>query len=383
MVSRTREPRPAHWLTRVATLLPLAIGGPGMAAEVPGPVLGPGPPGSFDAARVAGPVVRRDERGGWELWYTGSEDGSGGTADGRTGRIGVAISTDGLAWERVAGPGSGGSVLEPTIDPDRFDTGHIAVSDVAGPAERLVLWYVGGRPDGRLRAHGRTFQGWPLSAVRAVSPDGRTFQRDIGPSAGALLAPGQAALDGATTIGWPQVVAVGPREQLLYYHAPGADGRATIFVGTSRDGRSFATIGAALEPGSPGYFDATGVGARHVLRTGDGFVMVYEGQDRGLPTGIGLARSRDGRRFTRVTGPLEGGAILRAARDRRAWDAGHVGQPWLAPLPDGRYRLYYAGAARTGVWARGAPAWRIGAVEAGPTLMDFRRERELPPGLAR
>jgi hypothetical protein len=369
MVSRTRQSRPAHGLRQLAAALAAAL--PLLAPAAP-PVLDAGAPGAFDAARVAGPVVRREADGSWRLWYTGSAAGDG-TADGRTGRIGLARSADGRAWTRVPGEGFGGAILEPTPDPDRFDTGHIAVSDVAGDASRLVLWYVGGRADATLATGGRRVRGWPLAAVRAISTDGERFQRDTGPSAGALLAPGDAALGSPASIGWPQVVATGPRRFLLYYHSPDAAGRATVFVGSSRDGRSFAGAGTALGPGAAGDFDADGVGARHVVAHGDGFLMVYEGQSRGLPTGIGLARSGDGRRFTRVRGPLPGGAILLPDRDRQAWDGGHVGQPWLVPLPDGRFRLYYSGAPRNRGWSRGAPAWRIGMAESGPTLMDFRR----------
>jgi hypothetical protein len=369
MVSGTRQSRPAHGLRRFAAVC--VAGLPLLTAAAP-PVLDAGPAGAFDAARVAGPMVRQEPDGSWRLWYTGSAAGEG-TADGRTGRVGLARSADGLAWTRVPGEGTGGAILEPTVDPDRFDTGHIAVSDLAGDGDRLVLWYVGGRTDTTLATGGRRVRGWPLAAVRAISTDGERFQRDTGPSAGALLAPGDAALGNPASIGWPQVLATGPRRFLLYYHAPGDDGRATVFVGTSRDGRSFAGAGTALAPGAAGDFDADGVGARHVLPHGDGFLMVYEGQSRGLPTGIGLARSTDGRRFTRVRGPLPGGAILLPDRDRQAWDGGRVGQPWLVPLPDGRFRLYYSGAPRSRGWSRAAPAWRIGVAESGPTLMDFRR----------
>jgi uncharacterized repeat protein (TIGR01451 family) len=61
-----------------------------------GPVLGLGPPGSWDSDYVTNGTVIPDANGEWHMWYSGSDTGSGGPHDG----IGYATSPDGINWTK-------------------------------------------------------------------------------------------------------------------------------------------------------------------------------------------------------------------------------------------------------------------------------------------
>lgn len=111
--------------------------------------------------------------------------------------------------------------------------------------------------------------------------------------------------------------------------------------------------GPVLRGGPPGSFDEAGIGTRHVVHDprGDGLVMVYEGVGADGRHGLGLATSIDGRSWTKVEGlgPDPGGPIFEGApAEVDAWDNGNVGTPWVTPLPDGRWRLYYVGTSSKG-----------------------------------
>lgn len=72
-----------------------AISGDGVTWTKRGPVLEPGPAGSWDEAWVFAPDVVFDGQK-YRMWYTGQ------TGDGRRA-IGYAISSDGVSWSKSAG----------------------------------------------------------------------------------------------------------------------------------------------------------------------------------------------------------------------------------------------------------------------------------------
>lgn len=104
------------WTAIVSTFLGELNAGPLGRATAPGPegpwtvdpepILASGEPGTFDARRTREPSVVRGHDGRYRLYYTGYDDVDG------TGRIGVATSTDGVAWERYRGPEHGGAVID-------------------------------------------------------------------------------------------------------------------------------------------------------------------------------------------------------------------------------------------------------------------------------
>jgi hypothetical protein len=90
----------------------------------PGLVLTPGPEGWWDSERVSCPRVMRCLDGTWKMWYYGRDASFDRQINLPTGRCGLAVSPDGVQWERVKGPLTMGAVFEPHPDPDRFDSGH-------------------------------------------------------------------------------------------------------------------------------------------------------------------------------------------------------------------------------------------------------------------
>jgi hypothetical protein len=70
-----------------------------------------------------------------------------------------------------------------------------------------------------------------------------------------------------------------------------------------------------------------------------------------LPTGVsGLAESDDGLTWTRVEGPLEGGAILRPSDAPDAFDHVHLGMTDVFPLAGGAYAALYFGGSELHAW---------------------------------
>lgn len=80
----------------------------GLRWEKRGPLLGPGAAGRFDDQGVATRHIVR-LNGLWTMFYEGCRSTGNRLEVDR--QIGVAVSKDGLAWQRVDGPLDGGSVL--------------------------------------------------------------------------------------------------------------------------------------------------------------------------------------------------------------------------------------------------------------------------------
>lgn len=67
------------------------------------------------------------------MYYYGRGDNRwGGTRPAllSTGRIGMALSEDGVHWNRHRGPLPQGALLDPDDDENAFDSVHVACSDV-------------------------------------------------------------------------------------------------------------------------------------------------------------------------------------------------------------------------------------------------------------
>ena len=153
----------------------------------PGLIFAPGPPGAWDEARVSGPRVLRGPDGRWRMWYYGRDRAFAPDIPLPSGRIGLAESDDGIHWRRVRGPMTGGAVLDPHPDPNRFDAAHVGVSDIHHEAGgRLRMWYFGGDHE-QLRLGPFEVRGMRLRPGCAVSGDGLHWQRVDGPFRGAVL----------------------------------------------------------------------------------------------------------------------------------------------------------------------------------------------------
>lgn len=109
----------------------------GLRWEKRGAILGPGEAGRFDDRGVATrQIVKLDGR--WTMFYEGCQDIGKGLEVNR--QIGVAVSEDGVSWERVSGPRADGAI--------------IAAADTKAPWDiRLGCPHVVPMPDGSLRLY--------------------------------------------------------------------------------------------------------------------------------------------------------------------------------------------------------------------------------------
>lgn len=239
------------------------------AVKQPGLLFGRGAAGAWDDAGVAHPVVRFFGDGDacrWFMWYSGRSASCPDldAVHASSGSVGVAVSPDGVHWQRgdgaVAGArgaakaGDVGRVLAPNADAWwAHDTCHLHASDVqllsnAGASTQAggVYWmfYSGGSFEG----------GEPPAGLLSLSPG----------------AGGPGAHPGA------------PLEGLLT--RPG--------LAMSQDGRNWARIeaghhsGALFDVGAPGEWDALFVGAPQVRSA-----AVSQCEGVGWP-GMGIVLSR-------------------------------------------------------------------------------------------
>jgi hypothetical protein len=343
----------------------------------PGLLLEPGPPGAWDDERISGPCVLCGPDGTWRMWYYGRDRTFGSAVNLPTGRCGLALSADGLTWERVVGPLTRGAVFEPHPDPDRFDSLHLGVSQVEFRDGHYRMWYFGG-DHARQQFGPFAVTGFNMLPGLAVSPDGVDWTRVEGPWRGAWLGPGQPGAPDAVMCAWPQVLHGPDGVWRLYYHS--LDPERLVFVislAESPDGRDWTRRGAILSPGEPGAFDAGGVGARHVLRHDDRYLMFYSGLNPQGYHSIGLATSSDGVHWERQPGPEPDGSVFaHAPPGSGRWDAYMVSTPCVLPMPDGSFRLYYVGVgeAATGYTDELALRQRIGlALSDGPDFTRWQR----------
>jgi predicted GH43/DUF377 family glycosyl hydrolase len=116
---------------------------------------------------------------------------------------GVAVSDDGVHWERIPGPSGRGAVLEAHQDPERFDSTHVGVSCV----RRWLMFYEGVRADGH-------------SIGLAVSSDGISWERCPGAETDGSVfahAPSGSGRWDAFAVGTPCVVPADDGTWRLYY----------------------------------------------------------------------------------------------------------------------------------------------------------------------
>jgi len=129
-----------------------------------GRVLGPPPPDSdwWDRKLFSGPVVVRDsctfdktQSFRYRMYYYGRDSdlwARGVTPFNPylpTGRVGMAVSQDGLSFTRYKGHLSGGAMMDPSPDSEAFDAVHLGVSDVVFDADGgdWHMYYFGGSFD--------------------------------------------------------------------------------------------------------------------------------------------------------------------------------------------------------------------------------------------
>lgn len=205
-------------------------------SNLSGLVLAPGPTGRCDDYRVGGAIVDHDAISGlWRMWYYCRDRALAGPPTLGTGRIALATSRDGIAWERTDGPGALGSVFGPSDEPADFDSLHVGLTDVTRGAGCWLMWYFGGdhQPRTCLAPQVGTEAGLGMRAGLARSIDGVHWERVRGPDpSGAFFDFRPDQLYAA----WPNLLWDG-RRYIMQYTAPALDlSQFHTLVATSSDG---------------------------------------------------------------------------------------------------------------------------------------------------
>ncbi|KAI3812032.1 hypothetical protein L1987_16733 [Smallanthus sonchifolius] len=361
-----------------------------------GLVLDLGSEGGWDSVEVGSPVVKRflsDEEERWYMWYYGR---SGGNLD--PGSIGLAVSSNGVHWERgkgvVQSNSDVGVVLKSSNDWWAFDTNGVMPGEIVimssskTRASNAVYWlyYTGfsnekieslddslefslenPEKDGKNGEFGKICRSLP---GLAMSQDGRHWARIEGEHhSGSLFDLGSEGEWDSMFISSPQVAFHSSGDLRMYYHSFDSEkAHFAIGVARSRDGMRWMRLGKIMGSGGVGEFDEYGVMNPCVVRNkkDGGYYMVYEGVGVDGSRSIGLAQSSNGLKdWHRV----EGGPILKPGVEKGCWDDGRVGSPCLVHMEGEKdeWRLYYKGVGQNGHSGIGM------AVSEGNDVKSFRR----------
>ncbi|MEH2120235.1 glycosyl hydrolase [Nostoc sp.] len=338
----------------------------------PGLIFMPGSEGWWDSERVSSPQVLCCADGTWRMWYYGRDASFDRQINLPTGRCGLAISTDGIDWQRVQGLLTRGAVFEPHPDPNRFDSAHVGVSNVYEQDGLYWMWYFGG-DNTVVDRGGFKAKGLNMRPGCAISRDGINWVRLESTYQGAFLDLGKAGEFDALFCAWPQVL---PDDGMwkLYYHTLNSEKGFLVGLAVSKDGFHWQKVGQILEPGKSGSFDERGIGTRNVIKINGEYVMFYEGVNSSGYHSIGLAVSEDGIHWQKVEGEQLGGSVFsHAQKGSGRWDARAVGTPCVVAMDDGSFRMYYIGA-NEGGYDELSSQHQIGlAVSAGTNFRQWDR----------
>ncbi len=153
----------------------------------------------------------------------------------------------------------------------------------------------------------------------------------------------------------------------MWYVGENASNTPRIGLAVSPDGKSWTRVpgtgtgGSTFDLAATGAFDSQGVSYLSVMKDAGVFKMWYSGYGAAhgldLTEGIGYAISTDGQHWTRIAGPLQGGAVLRASAQPGTFDQHESYVPFVikdqatADMPCGSvalgnscYRMWYEGA---------------------------------------
>ncbi len=275
--------------------------------DTDGPILSLGSSGEFDDQHIFAPAVAR-ENDHYLLWYCGSRD----AREKRVFRMGLAESSDGLAFKRhssdpVLGFADGKlSLITPTL---------LRSADGAPLREdgKLRIWFSSARLDGGGGTH---------KLHDATSADGVHWSD-----------PSPPMLENAYA---PTVVKDGDRYRLWYCDVSRRPWK--IRHASSANGRDWnVTSEPVLELGQA--WEEEILVYPTVLKV-DGVYLMWYGSysaSRRQTTAIGFAASTDGIKWHRH--PQN--PVL-SPDPKRAWESNYVGNQSVIRYPDGSFRMWYA-----------------------------------------
>ncbi|CAN6549193.1 unnamed protein product [Malus baccata var. baccata] len=390
--SNPTNPSTPSWKDAIFSPIPPSIS----SSVTKGLVFDLGLEGSWDSAEVGSPVVKRflgDEEERWYMWYYGSSNSEGSDS------IGLAVSSNGVHWERGGGPVQSsqdvGAVINCGKDWWAFDTKSIRPSEVVVMSSSKVrassavywLYYTGySAEEAEISSDRRNLELDLENPERmknganarkilkslpglAISQDGRHWARIEGEHhSGALFDVGLQEEWDSSFVAAPHVVYHESGDLRMYYHSFNLEnGVYSIGIARSRDGIKWVKLGKIIGGGRSGGFDEMGAMNPCVVRNkkdGD-YLMAYEGVCADGGRGIGLAVSKDGLKdWTRI-----GDGVVLEASEECGWDNKGVGSPCLVQMDgeEDEWRLYYRGVGDGGRSGIGM------AVSEGSDVRRFRR----------
>jgi predicted GH43/DUF377 family glycosyl hydrolase len=229
----------------------------------------------------------------FHMWYTRK------IANGDYENIGYATSPDGLEWTMV-----NPAVLNPSDDPERFDSDNVGQGTVLWDEGIFKMWYWGDGPNIGNIGYATSGDGIDWTKVDGSGMDQSVYDRDMdGTGSLALTTPRVVRIDGTYHMWYSRV----HYEEAVFYR---------IGYATSPDGLNWTyvpgpgTDGALLEPGEAGSFDESSVFYPLVVVNDGEFQMWYAGWDDEFVVRTGYAVSNDGVNWSRVVGNGTAGACL-------------------------------------------------------------------------
>jgi len=358
---------------------------------------------AFDSLKIGSPRVHRYSREGGEgseyvMWYHGRNNelnAKGDTPPLSTGRIGKAVSRNGLHWEKDTQGSLSEDKTDVTLGLNKeswwgFDTGHVGLGQVLLPMSLpsviseggvYIMYFMGGNYEensvgdympGNVDVGDKTVKGMNMRIGVAMSQDGTTFGRIEGEDpTGAIMVPYSKSMgkvmkgkdsidiDEELYCAWPDVVPVigGRDDFLMYYSTMLKDTREKVLAyAVSKNGFTFSKRGISLKP-DPDTYDSNGCARCTVVENqvynesgrwtkANGYTMFYEGVGNDNKHRIMKAESSDGETWTKS------GLVLDVGEEN-SWDVGGVGSPSMIRLDDGTCRIYYTGQGSDGSTAIG------------------------------
>jgi predicted GH43/DUF377 family glycosyl hydrolase len=231
--------------------------------------------------------------------------------DGKTWHTGLATSPDPVTWT-VVRP----KILSPRAD--SWEGDYIAANGSALRSDaEFFYWYQGGREPRIGLARSRDGLTWTRNAVPVLDPGPRGSWDERG-------------------VADPYVFHAG-NYLYMYYLGQDRAQRQRLGVARSPDGVTWEKYktNPILELGGLGAFDEIGLGEPAVFSTAGSYWMLYTGRDRQEHRAIGLARSQDGVKWTRVTPH----PVLSGTSD---WDSKVVCDPTVI-VAGNRIRVWFGG----------------------------------------
>jgi hypothetical protein len=336
-----------------------------------GAVLGLGSAGSFDERGNF--TVRAFKDGDVYKLYYGGADTFGACAGINSAhwRMGLAQSSDGVHWTRVAGAEAKGSILDIGAA-DKFDSYLAYRPFVLKDGTIYRMWYNGSTKPFNCGANG--LPGVLANDRRigyAESSDGvhwTRFYDGLGPG-GSVLPLGLAGSLDAQQVGYVWVLKDGA-EYKMFYSANDEQNFWRVALAVSTDARTWTkvvgkqSLGAILDLGPPGSFDVACAYQPSVVKERDQLYRMWyrgcqaPGQFGGPSRGvIGYAESNDGKTWVKVPQPGASGEALSQGASGQFDSAGLTTPSVL--LDGSTWAMYYAGFDAAGVFLTGlarAPA---------------------------